>query len=171
MASIARTFIAAKPAAFRMAATPVARSSFRTFTTTRMSLLRKYTKDHEWIDLSADKKSAVVGISDYASHQLGDVVYVELPEDRIGEIIQKGDAIGAVESVKSASDINAPVRLKLIAVNKLLDEKPSIINQVPEDDSHGGGWIAKVELDEDGAKQAEELMDTEAYKAYTEAED
>ena len=94
---------------------------------------------------------------------------MELPA--VGDETVQGESFGSVESVKSASDINAPVRLKLIAVNKLLDEKPSTINQVPEDDSHGGGWIAKVELDEDGAKQAEELMDTEAYKAYTEAED
>ena len=133
-------------------------------------MLRKYTKEHEWIDLSADKKSAVVGISEYASHQLGDVVYVELPEED-GDFIEQGGAIGAVESVKSASDINAPVRCKVTAINKALEEKPSTINQVPEDDSHGGGWIAKVEIDEVGAKQAEVLMDAEAYKAFTETEE
>lgn len=111
----------------------------------------------------------MVGISEYAAEQLGDVVYVELPEAG-SDFVEQGDAIGAVESVKSASDINAPVRCRVIAVNELLEEKPGTINQVPEDDSHGGGWIAKVEVDENGAKQAEELMDSEAYKAYAGSE-
>jgi glycine cleavage system H protein len=107
----------------------------------------------------------VVGISEYAAEQLGDVVYVELPEAG-GDVIEQGDAIGAVESVKSASDINAPVRLRVVASNEGLEEKPATINQVPEDDSHGGGWIAKVEVDEEGAKQAEDLMDEASYKAF-----
>lgn len=137
---------------------------------TTAGLLRKYTKDHEWIDLSADQKSGVVGISEYAAEALGDVVYVELPET--GDFIEQGDAIGAVESVKSASDINAPIRLKVVAVNQGLEEKPSTINRVPEDDSaSGGGWIAKVEVDEAGAKQAEELMDAAAYKEFLGGED
>ena len=129
-----------------------------------IGLVRKYTKDHEWIDLSADNKTGVVGISTYAAEQLGDVVYVELPET--GDFVEQGDAVGAVESVKSASDINAPIRLKVVAVNSLLEEKPATINQVPEDDSNGGGWIAKVEVDEEGVKQLDELMDAEAYKAF-----
>lgn len=124
-----------------------------------------YTKDHEWIDLSADRKSGVIGISEYAAEQLGDVVYVELPESA-DDFVDQGDAIGAVESVKSASDINAPVRCKVTAANSLLEEKPATINQVPEDDSNGGGWIVKVEIDEQGAKQVDELMDAEAYKAF-----
>lgn len=132
-------------------------------------LLRKYTKEHEWIDLAADHKTAVVGISEYAAEQLGDVVYVELPE--AGDWIEQGDGIGAVESVKSASDILAPVRCKVTAVNKTLEEKPSTINQVPEDDSHGGGWIAKVDVDEEAVKQIDELMDAEAYKAFTSADE
>merc|ERR1712000_556720 len=154
MASIARSL---RPVAMRLAprATPMtARTAFRTFSTTRMTALRKYTKDHEWIDLSADQKTGVVGISEYAAEQLGDVVYVELPEES-GSWIEQGDGIGAVESVKSASDINAPVRLKIVSVNKLL-----------EDDSHGGGWVAKVEVDEAGAQQVEALMDAEAYKTF-----
>ena len=158
----------AAPVAMRMAprAAPVARMPFRSFTTTRMSLLRKYTKDHEWVDLAADHKSAVVGISEYASEQLGDVVYVELPEVH-GEFVDQGDAIGAVESVKSASDINAPIRARVTAVNQALEEKPATINQVPEDDSHGGGWIARIDVDEEGVKQFNDLMDAEAYKAFT----
>ncbi|VUC36736.1 unnamed protein product [Clonostachys rosea] len=167
MASIARTFMAARPAMLRLAprAAPIARTPFRTFSSSRMSLLRKYTKDHEWVDLSADHKTAVVGISEYAAEQLGDVVYVELPEAP-GDWIEQGDAIGAVESVKSASDINAPIRCKVHSVNKALEEKPSTINQVPEDDSHGGGWIAKVDIDEAGVKQFEGLLDAEAYQAF-----
>lgn len=134
------------------------------------ALEKRYTKDHEWIDINPQKKTGVVGISEYAAEQLGDVVYVELPEAE--GWVEKGDAIGAVESVKSASDINSPVRCKITQVNTALEEKPSIINRVPEDDSAGGGWLAKVEVDEDGVKEFEALMDAEAYKAFTtEAED
>ncbi|KAF7561013.1 hypothetical protein G7046_g3126 [Stylonectria norvegica] len=166
MASIARSLRAAAPLAkaFAPRAVPLARSSFRAFSTTKLSLARKYTKDHEWIDLSADNKTGVVGISTYAAEQLGDVVYVELPE--AGDWVEQGDAVGAVESVKSASDINAPIRLKVTAVNSLLEEKPATINKVPEDDSNGGGWIAKVEVDEESVKQLDELMDAEAYKVF-----
>ena len=130
----------------------------------RAGLARRYTKDHEWIDLSADKKHGFVGISEYAAEQLGDVVYVELPET--GVLVEQGDQVGAVESVKSASDINAPIRLRVTQVNDNLEEKPSTINKVPEDDSAGGGWIVKVEVDEEGAKQFDELMDIEAYKVF-----
>ncbi|KAK7421094.1 glycine cleavage system H-protein subunit [Neonectria magnoliae] len=167
MASIARSLRSAAPLAraFVPRAAPLARAAF---STSRLSLARRYTKEHEWIDLSADNKTGVVGISTYAAEQLGDVVYCELPE--AGEWVDKGDAIGAVESVKSASDINAPIRLRVTHANASLEEKPSIINNVPEDDSAGGGWIAKVEVDEKGAKQFEELMDAEAYKAYSEGE-
>ena len=134
------------------------------------ALEKRYTKDHEWIDINPQKKTGVVGISEYAAEQLGDVVYVELPETE--GWIEKGDAIGAVESVKSASDINSPVRCKITQVNTALEEKPSIINRVPEDDSAGGGWLAKVEVDEDGVREFEGLMDVEAYTAFTkEAED
>lgn len=131
--------------------------------------LRKYTKEHEWIDLSADLKTGVIGISEYAAKALGDVVFVELPEE--GKRVQAGDAIGAVESVKSAADINAPVSCKITAVNMLLEEKPATINQVPEDDSHGGGWIAKVTVDEQGVKDLDRLMDEKAYEEFTATEE
>ena len=130
--------------------------------------IRKYTKDHEWIDLNADKTAGVIGISEYAAEELGDVVYVELPEE--GKEFNAGDAIGAVESVKSAADINAPIACKVTAINLTLEEKPGTINQVPEDDSHGGGWIAKVELTGDPAQELAELMDADAYKEFTSAE-
>lgn len=113
----------------------------------------------------------MIGISEYAAEALGDVVYVELPEE--GKEVEAGDAIGAVESVKSAADINAPVACKVTHINLELEEKPNTINKVPEDDSAGGGWIAKVSLDEQGVKDLAGLMDAEEYKAFTatEAED
>jgi glycine cleavage system H protein len=166
MASFTTTMRAVRPAVMRLAprAAPVARVPFRSFSASRATLVRRYTKDHEWVDLSADGKSGVVGISEYAAEQLGDVVYVELPEQ--GEWIEQGDTLGAVESVKSASDINAPIHCKVTAVNELLEEKPATINRVPEDDSNGGGWISKIEVDEKGAEQYEKLMDAETYQAF-----
>ena len=114
--------------------------------------------------MSADKTSGVIGISEYAAEELGDVVYVELPEE--GKAVQAGDAIGAVESVKSAADINAPIACRVTSINMLLEEKPGTINQVPEDDSHGGGWIAKIAIDDQGVKDFENLMDDAEYKAF-----
>lgn len=131
----------------------------------RTAALRKYTKDHEWIDLNADQSSGVIGISEYAAEALGDVVYVELPEE--GKEVGQGDAIGAVESVKSAADINAPISCKITHVNHGLEEKPGTINQVPEDDSAGGGWIARVQVDAQGIKDLEALMGADEYKDYT----
>jgi glycine cleavage system H protein len=191
MASIARCLRVARPTAFSAVARSSASRSigFRSFSVTATSeqhltglafdatpltstladALRKYTKEHEWIDLSADKKSGVLGISEYAAEQLGDIVYVELPEE--GKDVQKGDAIGAVESVKSAADINAPISCKITQINLVLEEKPGTINQVAEDDSHGGGWIAKVQLTEEGVKELDDLMDEAAYAEFTAVED
>ncbi|KAI8715068.1 Glycine cleavage system H protein [Fusarium sp. LHS14.1] len=171
MASIARSLRVAAPLAkaFAPRAAPMARSSMRAFSTTKLSLARRYTKDHEWIDLSADRKHGFVGISEYAAEQLGDVVYVELPD--VGQLVEQGDQVGAVESVKSASDINAPVKLLVVQVNENLEEKPSTINKVPEDDSAGGGWIVKVEVDEKGAKQFDDLMDIKAYREFAGSEE
>ncbi|KAH6850715.1 glycine cleavage H-protein-domain-containing protein [Chaetomium sp. MPI-CAGE-AT-0009] len=167
MASITRCLRVARPAAF----SAVARNSVsrtigaRAFSVTATNAIKRYTKEHEWIDISADKKTGVVGISEYAAKQLGDIVYVELPEE--GKEVQAGDSIGAVESVKSAADINAPVSCKIIQTNILLEEKPGTINQVAEDDSHGGGWIAKVQLTEEGLKDFEKMMDVTAYEEFT----
>lgn len=130
--------------------------------------IKKYTKEHEWIDITADKKTGVIGITEYAAKQLGDIVYVELPEE--GKAVAAGDAIGAVESVKSAADINAPISCKITQANLLLEEKPGTINTVAEDDSHGGGWIAKVQLTEEGVKEFDALMDEVAYAEFTNEE-
>lgn len=140
-----------------------------TTTTTRTDEVRKYTREHEWIELSDDKKTGYVGISSYAAKALGDVVFVELPEE--GKEVQAGDALGAVESVKSAADINAPISCKVIANNITLEESPSTINKVPEDHSASGGWVAKVQLTEEGVADFEKLMDEEAYKEFTATED
>ncbi|KAH8898564.1 glycine cleavage system H protein [Thozetella sp. PMI_491] len=178
MATVGRFMKAARPSfvSALTKAAPAARplpaavrfTAVRAFSATTINPIRKYTKDHEWIDVSADKKTGVIGISEYAAEALGDVVYVELPET--GKEVAAGDAIGAVESVKSAADINAPVTCKVTHVNLTLEEKPGTINQVPEDDSAGGGWIAKVDLEQDIEKELEALMDEVTYKAFTEAE-
>ncbi|KAI1414504.1 glycine cleavage system H protein-like protein [Hypoxylon sp. FL1857] len=171
MASIARCLRAARPSTLsRLAQTPLTRSnwqpaSLRAFSASPIRDIRKYTKDHEWIDLNADKTAGVIGISEYAAEELGDVVYVELPEE--GKEVNAGDAIGAIESVKSAADISSPIACKVTGVNLALEEKPGTVNQVPEDDSHGGGWIAKVEVGAQGVKDFEALMDLEEYKAFT----
>jgi glycine cleavage system H protein len=122
---------------------------------------KRYTAAHEWIELSADAKTATIGISKYAADALGDVVYVELPT--IDLEINSGDAIGAVESVKSASDIYSPVGGTVIEANLKLEEKPSLINQGPE----GDGWIARIKLKEGGQEEVQGLMDTSAYREHT----
>lgn len=101
-----------------------------------------------------------LGISAYAAEKLGDVIYVELPEASLE--IGAGDAVGAVESVKSASDILTPVGGKVIESNSILEEKPALLNQDPE----GEGWITKIEVG--GDLGVEGLMDKEAYQKFTE---
>ncbi|KAL8785086.1 MAG: hypothetical protein Q9213_003591 [Squamulea squamosa] len=121
---------------------------------------KKYTKDHEWIELSDDKTQGTIGITHYAASALGDVVYVELPT--IDLEVSGGDSIGAVESVKSASDIMTPVAGKVIATNEKLEEKPGTINKGPEDE----GWIARIQVGD--AKEVDSLMDLEEYRKHTE---
>lgn len=96
----------------------------------------KYTKSHEYVRLAQDE--ATVGITDYAAEQLGDVVYVELPE--VGRQLEQGESLGVVESVKAVSDLYSPVTGRVIAVNEALNEEPALIN----DDAYGKGWIIKV---------------------------
>ncbi|KAL8705426.1 MAG: hypothetical protein Q9201_001450 [Fulgogasparrea decipioides] len=121
---------------------------------------KRYTKDHEWIELSDDKKQGTIGITNYAASALGDVVYVELPA--LDLEVSAGDSIGAVESVKSASDIMTPVGGKVIATNEKLEEKPGTINKGPEDE----GWVAKIEVGD--AKEVDGLMRLEEYQKHTE---
>ncbi|EXJ56184.1 glycine cleavage system H protein [Cladophialophora yegresii CBS 114405] len=127
----------------------------RAFSARSAVLVKKYTEDHEWIELDSDGKTGTIGITAYAAKALGDVVYVELPE--IGMDVAKGDTIGAVESVKSASDIMTPVSGKISDHNKLLEEKPGTINKSPESE----GWLAKIEVTD--LNELDALMSKEDY--------
>jgi glycine cleavage system H protein len=116
----------------------------------------KYTREHEWVRLDGDL--AVVGISVYAQEQLGDVVFVELPE--IGKMLDKGAEAAVVESVKAASEVFAPVSGEVVAVNDVLADQPATVNESPE----GDGWFIKIKPSDPG--QLEELMDAKDYKAF-----
>jgi glycine cleavage system H protein len=117
---------------------------------------RKYTKEHEWIRLDGD--TAVVGITVHAAEQLGDVTYVELAE--VGAEVSQGDGTGAVESVKAASDIYAPVGGRVSEVNETLETHPERVNESPHDE----GWFYKLE--DVNAADLDALMDAAAYEAY-----
>ncbi|HTM07334.1 MAG TPA: glycine cleavage system protein GcvH [Verrucomicrobiae bacterium] len=118
----------------------------------------KYSKEHEWV--LVEDNIAIIGITEFAQHELGDVVYVELPE--VGEKIVKDDPFGAVESVKAVSDVFAPVSGAVVEINDTLPENPETIN----DDPYGDGWMIKVEItDMDDLK---DLMNAEEYAEYIE---
>jgi glycine cleavage system H protein len=120
-----------------------------------MSIVR-YTKDHEWVRQDGD--AVVVGITDYAQSQLGDVVYVELPE--IGRRIEQGKEAAVVESAKAASEVYAPVSGEVVAVNDDIVADPAKVNA----DAMGEGWFIKVRLAD--PKQLDGLMDEAAYQAF-----
>ncbi|TAM97667.1 MAG: glycine cleavage system protein GcvH [Rhizobiaceae bacterium] len=113
-----------------------------------------FTEDHEW--LSVDGGVATVGITDYAQEQLGDLVFVELPEK--GRSLAKGDAAVVVESVKAASDVYAPVDGEITDVNETLSSEPALVNTSPTEN----GWLWKMRLSDEG--QLAGLMDEAAYK-------
>uniref|UniRef100_A0A7C3MHS7 Glycine cleavage system H protein n=1 Tax=Dictyoglomus thermophilum TaxID=14 RepID=A0A7C3MHS7_DICTH len=116
----------------------------------------KYSKEHEWVKLEGN--IAIVGISFYAQEELGDIVYVDLPE--IGKTVKQNDVLAVIESVKSASDVYSPISGKVIEVNEKLKEKPEIINEDPYND----GWIAKLEISD--PKELDTLMNAEEYKKF-----
>ncbi len=118
-----------------------------------------YSQTHEYI--TVDGNIGYVGISDYAQHALGNVVYVDMPDE--GDEIEAGEDFGAVESVKAASDLMAPVSGTVLEANEKLADNPRLINEDPM-----ANWIIKVELSD--PSQLDELMDEEAYKAHCEAE-
>lgn len=120
-----------------------------------MSTVR-FTREHEWIRV--EDGIGTVGITDYAQRQLGDVVYVELPE--VGRELKKGEAAAVVESVKAASEVYAPVSGKVVEVNGELPDRPELVNQDPE----GAGWFFKIEIAD--PSELDSLMDREAYDAY-----
>ncbi len=114
----------------------------------------KYTKAHEWLKVKGDK--AVVGVTDYAQSELTDIVFVELPE--IGKEIKKGEELCVVESVKSVSELYAPISGKVVNVNKRLDDSPETINESPYDD----GWLVELEIKD--KSEIDSLLDAESYK-------
>jgi len=114
----------------------------------------KYTKDHEWIDLAGDRGR--VGITDYAQQQLGDVVYVELPE--IGAKLKQGQSFGTIESVKAVSELYSPVTGEVVEVNAALKDKPEAVNKDPH-----GSWMIVVRLANAG--ESSDLLDAAQYAA------
>ncbi len=116
----------------------------------------RYTKEHEWIRLDGD--TAVVGITEHAQSQLGDVVYVELPA--LGKSIAAGDEAAVVESVKAASEVYAPASGEVVAVNDALADTPATVNE----DAEGKGWFLKLKLKDPA--ELEKLMTAEQYKDY-----
>ena len=119
---------------------------------------RKYADSHEWVKLDGDV--ATIGISDYAQHALGNIVYVDMPEE--GDEVTQGDDFGAVESVKAASDLISPISGEVIEVNEELTDKPELINE-----DAFGNWIIKVKVSD--PSEMDKLLDAEAYKKLCEA--
>jgi glycine cleavage system H protein len=117
----------------------------------------RYTKDHEWIRVEGDE--ALVGITGYAADQLGDIVFVELPD--VGRALEQHGTFGVVESVKAVSDLFAPVAGEVVAVNEALAGKPELVN----DDPYGDGWMLRVRLAD--VAQADALLDAAAYEQLT----
>jgi len=116
---------------------------------------RVYSKEHEWVIVDGD--TATIGITHFAQDQLGEVVYVDLPT--AGDSVVAGDTFGEIESVKSVSELFAPVSGEVIEVNDSLDDAPETVNQDP----HGSGWMIKLKLAD--AAQVDGLMDASAYEA------
>jgi glycine cleavage system H protein len=114
---------------------------------------RRYSKEHEWVKVADG--AAAVGITDFAQKELGDIVYVELPE--LGRLVAQGDVLGTIESVKAVSELYAPISGTITEVNALLSDKPETVNLDP----HGAGWICKMTAAKAGEMDA--LMDAAAY--------
>lgn len=117
-----------------------------------------YTEDHEWVKVEG--KKATIGITDHAQHELGDIVYVELPEE--DDELSKGDVFGVVESVKAASDSFTPLSGTVVAINEDLEDAPESVNENPYD-----AWMFAIEMSD--TSELDGLMDAEAYKAFCEA--
>ena len=116
----------------------------------------KFSKDHEW--LRVEGNTATIGISDYAQEQLGDVVYVELPE--IGQKFSAGAQAAVVESVKAASEVYMPVSGEVVEINGVIEDEPTTVNSDPA----GEGWFFKIKLSD--PSELDDLMDDDAYKSY-----
>ena len=112
-----------------------------------------YTDDHEWTKM--DNEETIIGISDYAQDQLGDIVFVELPQ--VGETFEKGAEFGTVESVKAVSELFLPVSGEVVAINETLDDTPELVNNEP----YTGGWMLRVKLSD--KSELDQLMNKSAY--------
>jgi len=119
----------------------------------------KFSEDHEWIQ-SQEDDLVIIGITDFAQEQLGDLVYVELPE--VGDECSRGENISVIESVKAASDLVAPVSGTIIEVNSRLEDEPELVTE----DSMGDGWFIKVKLS--SPEELDDLMDESAYNSFIE---
>jgi glycine cleavage system H protein len=122
---------------------------------------RVYSKDHEWMRVDGD--ACEMGVTDFAQHELGEIVFVELPE--VGDSFDAHDEVGTVESVKAVAEVYTPVGGTIVAVNDALMDEPEKVNEDP----HGSGWMMKFELAD--ASQLDELMDAAAYEAFIGAGD
>jgi len=118
----------------------------------------KYNRSHEWV--RAEDNTVVVGITHYAQDQLGEVVYVELPD--VGTGVDAGDELGTLESVKAVSEFLAPVAGEVVEVNERLEDEPNLVN----DDPYGDGWLVKMS----GSIEGEELLDAAGYQEFLEQE-
>lgn len=119
-----------------------------------------YTPEHEWLLVEEDR--VTIGITDHAQQELGDVVFVELPE--VGETFGNGEPFGSVESVKAVSEIYTPVTIKILEVNEALAEAPETVNEDP----YGKGWMVRARVED--LSQLDELMSAEDYRRYLEEE-
>ncbi len=119
-----------------------------------------YTKEHEWVKVEGDV--ATVGITDYAQDQLGDIIYVELPE--VGRKVKQMEAVATVEAVKTAADVYSPVSGEVIETNAKLSEKPELLNQDP----YGEGWMFKLKME--NPEELKNLLSPEEYRKLIEAE-
>lgn len=118
----------------------------------------RYTKEHEWLRI--DDSIATVGISDHAQEQLGEIVFVDLPD--VGKAVSQSDDMAVVESVKAASDVYAPITGEIVEVNDTLADQPGQVNDSPEEK----GWFCKIKIGNPG--ELDDLMDTDAYQSYLE---
>lgn len=117
---------------------------------------RRYTRTHEWVRVEGDL--AVVGVTDFAQSELGDITYLELPQP--GTTVQQGESMGVIESVKAASDLYAPVSGEIVEANQRVVDSPELVNKDPYDEA----WLVKVRVA--NAQELDSLMDAEAYRQY-----
>ncbi|MBI36772.1 MAG: glycine cleavage system protein H [Alphaproteobacteria bacterium] len=120
---------------------------------------RRYTRDHEWIKI--DKDIAIIGITEFAQEQLGDIVFVELPE--VGKLLSKGDEAAVLESVKAAAEVYCPIGGEVIEVNDGLNDDPSVVNNDP----YGKGWFIKLRVTD--PESIDQLMDELDYNSFVES--